>query len=414
MELVFTADLHLADRAWKRATEVRGDAYRSFDQIIQYCADHKDRVSALVLGGDVFDARPSAADVAHFLRGVRLLAKLDVKIYAIQGQHGRSQDVPWTSVDPYVFWLHGAQPVELPGPVVMTGFDNLPPDELQEQLKSLDPKVDIVVVHQKCRGCLPEIAEVQNWDFDPEWVPSHVRLVLMGDIHKEWETTVARKHGTEKIGMPCVYSGSICMQDVTEPPDKSFLVVDLNRAFTYRRVPLKTRPFTSFTLQTEKEFTDSLEQVAKLEPETLVLVKHDSRISDVEGRLKAINNKVHYLLRLLPLEIVEGEALEIDTGDTPPEKVTLQGCLDSVVDKGKEGQLHSMLLQLLDTRDPHGTLKTIKDKFLAGDAADVGADGKMEVEVSGDNGTPKEEEPADVAPEGVEPCADEESGPLEL
>ena len=114
MELVFTADTHIADTTWKNMPAVRGDSHRAFEQIIAYCADHKDRVAVLVLGGDIFDAKPDPADVACFLRGVRLLAKLGVKILAIQGQHGRNRELPWTSIDPYVFWMHGAQPVELP------------------------------------------------------------------------------------------------------------------------------------------------------------------------------------------------------------------------------------------------------------------------------------------------------------
>jgi len=359
MELVFTADTHIAATTWKRTPGVCGDSHRAFDQIVAYCADHKDRVAALVLGGDIFDAKPDPADVYCFLKGVRLLAKLGVKVTAIQGQHGRNRELPWTSIDPYVSWLHGANAAELPGPIHITGFDNMPPSELEIALKGLSPSVDILVLHQKCKGCLPDIVDQVNWDFDPSWVPPHVKLVLLGDVHKPWETTVGKLH--------CIYSGSTCMQDIGETPDKSFLVVQLDSTLAVRREPIKNRPFVSFLLHTEVEFALALEKISQLEPETLVLVKHDSRIADIDRRLAAINNKVHYLLRLLPLDT------EPSTGTTVPEevaieKVTLKSCLNQAVDPFKESQLNLLLTDLLESKDPAVTLAEHKKQVIEGES----------------------------------------------
>jgi hypothetical protein len=358
MELVFVADTHIAATTWKRTPGVYGDSYQAFEQIVAYCADHKDRVAALVLGGDIFDAKPDSTDVYCFLKGVRLLAKLGVKIVAIQGQHGRNRELPWTSIDPYVSWLHGANAVELPGPIHITGFDNMPPDELEVALKGLSPSVDVLVLHQKCKGCLPDMGEQVNWDFDPAWVPPHVKVVLMGDVHKPWETTNGKLH--------CIYSGSTCMQDIGETPDKSFLVMQLEGTLPIRREPIKNRPFVSFLLHTEAEFALALEKIAKLEPDTLVLVKHDSRIVDIERRLAAINNKVHYLMRLLPLDI-ESSANTEAVEEMPIEKVTLRGCLNSAVDPFKEPRLNALLAQLLESKDPPVTLSEFKKRMINGE-----------------------------------------------
>jgi len=364
MELVFAADLHLAATTWKHTPGVTGDSHRAFEQIVTYCADHKDRVAALALGGDIFDAKPEPKDVYCFLKGIRLLAKLGVKVLAIQGQHGRNREMPWTSIDPYVNWLHGSV-VELPGPIHISGFDNLPPGDLQEALKGLHPSVDILVVHQRCKGCLPDIDGAQNWDFDPEWVPPHVKLVLMGDIHKAWEVVLARTVNGVKSSLTCVYSGSTCLQDITESPDKSFLVVSLDGKYTYRREAIKNRPFVTLVLNSEGEFAQALEGIGKLAPETLVLIRHDSRIVDIEQRLKAVNDKVHYILRLLPLDaepsttLAVGEAVSL-------EKVTLQDCLTKVVDPAKEPVLHSMLTKLLESKEPAITLEELKKEFIDG------------------------------------------------
>lgn len=358
MELVFAADTHIAATTWKRTPGVCGDSHRAFDQIVAYCADHKDRVAALVLGGDIFDAKPDPADVYCFLKGVRLLAKLGVKIMAIQGQHGRNRELPWTSIDPYVSWLHGANAVELPGPTHITGFDNMPPNELEIALKGLSPSVDILVLHQKCKGCLPDIGDQVSWDFDPAWVPPQVKLVLMGDVHKLWETTVGK--------LRCVYSGSTCMQDIAEPPDKSFIVVPLDGTYNYRREPLKNRPFVSYLLHTEVEFALTLEKIAKLEPETLVLIKHDSRIADIERRLATINNKVHYLMRLLPLD-VEPSTDMTAAEEVSIEKVTLRSCLNQAVDPFKESRLNALLTSLLESKDPPVTLAEFKKRVIDGE-----------------------------------------------
>jgi DNA repair exonuclease SbcCD nuclease subunit len=358
MELVFTADTHIANTTWKRTPGVCGDSYRAFDQIVAYCADHKDRVAALVLGGDIFDAKPDSTDVYCFLKGIRLLAKLGVKVMAIQGQHGRDRKLPWTSIDPYVSWLHGANAAELPGPTHITGFDNMPPNELETALKGLSPSVDILVLHQKCKGCLPDMGDQVNWDFDPEWVPKHVKLVLMGDVHKPWETMAGK--------MRCIYSGSTCMQDIGETPDKSFLVVQLDGTLSIRREPIKNRTFVPFLLHTEVEFALALEKIAKLAPDTLVLVKHDSRISDIERRLAAVNDKVHYLMRLLPLD-VEPSTDVTAVEDVPLEKVTLRGCLNSAVDPFKESRLNALLARLLESKDPPVTLAEFKKRVIDGE-----------------------------------------------
>lgn len=365
MELVFAADLHLAANTWKRLPSVCGDSYRAFEQIVSYCADHKDRVAALVLGGDIFDSKPDSSDVSCFLKGVRLLTKLGIRICAIQGQHGRNRELPWTSIDPYVLWLHGTT-FELPGPTVIAGVDNMPPDELQARIKALDPAVDILVLHQKCKGCLPDIGDQVSWDFDPDWLPEHVKLVLLGDVHKLWDTVMVRN----ALKIPCVYSGSTCMQSIDEAPNKSFLVVQLDKTFTWRREGLTTRPFASFVIHEEPEFLNALEPIAKLAPETLVLVRHSSLIADVAPRLNSVNNKVHYMLRLLPLDSTASTSIE-PSDDEAIEQVTLRSCLNSAVDPFKEPKLNGLIAGLLESRDPVGTLAEMKKKVIDGEPGPV-------------------------------------------
>jgi DNA repair exonuclease SbcCD nuclease subunit len=348
--IVFAADLHLSDYTWASLPQVRGDSYRSFDQIIQWVMDHQKEVSALILGGDIFDAHPNPTAVECFLRGVRTLARIGVKMYAVQGQHGRSREIPWTSIDPHVVWLHN-QTIEVEPNIWITGFDNLPPEELKDAIFRLNTKVSILVCHQKVRGSLPEIEGQQNWDFDPSWVPPFVKLVLLGDVHKTWEYS----NGTQRF----MYSGSICMQSMDEDPKKSFLVLDVNAGWKTFRVPLETRPFETFLILTQESLPDNLARAAKLSPDSLALVKYDARIDGVEKAFKDINKAVHFVCRPLPVELVQPEI-----PDQVLPHVSLETCLNQLVDPKESAKLHSFVVSLLRSPMPKDTLAKAKAEAL--------------------------------------------------
>ncbi len=361
--LVFTADSHIAECAWRRHPEIKGDSRRGFSQVVNYCVAHASEVVALVLGGDTFDAKPEADDIEFYLRCVNQLKEAGVLIYAIQGQHGRSRTVPWTSIDPYVIWLHGLQPQPLPNGWHLSGIDNLPPDMLQEAIKLLDPKTDILVMHQAARGSLPEITDTQNWDLDPNWVPRNVKLVLLGDIHKIWETRV--EHPADQLSPAStttfMYSGSTAMQDITEDPRKSFIVVDL-KDNTITRESINTRPFMFLTATNEDEVQAALATIKKQVADTLIVLRYDSRIPEVEERCRDANKQALFIFRLLPLEQVVSEAIE--AGDFVPERITLDACLDRAIDRTEKPQLHALVHDLLTERNSRKTLSEHKSRIL--------------------------------------------------
>lgn len=343
---VFAGDLHLAPNAWASLPQVGGDAYRSYEQIVDYCCNTP-LCHALVLGGDVFDAQPPSDAVEVFLRGLAKLKAKKIDVYAIQGQHGRSRVLPWTSIDPYVTDLD-CTVVRFESGVVMAGFDNLPPVELQEKLKALPPDVNILVLHQMCRGTVPEIAGYQNWDLDPEWVPPTVRLVLLGDFHEPW----VKVRGSTLF----IYSGSICMQSISEPPEKSFLTVN---NFEVQRVPLATRPFCMLQILAAEQMEANLKVVAELVPDSLCCVKFDPRIENAEALLRAANPAIHFLLRPLSISM-ESEVVDI----TKLENISLEGCLSLAVDRQTDPEFHSFVLALLKAKNPREVIEAAQVKFL--------------------------------------------------
>jgi DNA repair exonuclease SbcCD nuclease subunit len=159
---------------------------------------------------------PPADAVQCFLAGLERLKQNNIRVYAVQGQHGRS-DTPWTAIDPHVVHLAG-QPVRDLQIVCFTGLDQSTPVDLKRNLENLDPSVNLLVLHQLCKGTVPDIEGQQTWDLDPEWVPEHVKLVLMGDYHIMWTCTNTKD-------TQFIYPGSTAVQAIDESDQKYFLVL---------------------------------------------------------------------------------------------------------------------------------------------------------------------------------------------
>lgn len=355
MKLVISGDWHLARRTWASLPAVEGDAYKSASQIFAHCLSLKERGEDvnLVLAGDVFDTvSPTPDAVAFFLRGVERLEKANVAVYAIQGQHGRYDDLPWPSVHPCVKNLAQAPVRLLPDKTCgLVGFDSSSPAVLQDKLKELSKDVRVLIMHQMLRGLVPDVDGHQNWDLDPEWVPAHVKHVFLGDYHKP--VTVRSNHGSE-----FVYTGSINMQAVDEPQEKSFIEFDTVTG-KWKRVPLKTRPFASYACREAERLAEILTKIGALEPDTLVLLKYDPRVPEVEKRAKEANPRAHFMLRVLPIdEPAGGVAAEL------PTQVSLEGCLDVLVKRDREPKLHSFLLLLLRAENPPEAIGQLRAQYV--------------------------------------------------
>lgn len=366
MRVVFVADTHLHPYAWASMPEIHGDAYRAFDQVVDYCVQTPD-VHALIMGGDVFDTSPPADAVQCFLSNLDRLKRGKVLVYAIQGQHGRS-DTPWTAIDPYVVHLQG-QPITTLEGVCFTGFDQTTPTNIKHQLENLDPNINMLVLHQLCRGTVPDIGGQQTWDLDPAWVPPSVKLVLMGDYHDCWQ------HETDSALF--VYNGSTAVQAIDEPADKSFLSVEVIGPGHFRlaRVPIRGRSYWRAVIQVPETLESAITQVQQAPPGSVVHIKYNTDLPDVETALRAANDGVHFMFRPLPKQLVNVEA-QIDTSKL--KEISLEGCLGMALDREKEKEAHDLTLLLLKSEDPRAALAEAKEHFLQPvPAAEVGEDGEV-------------------------------------
>lgn len=359
--LVFCSDTHIAHHAWASMPDVCEDAYHSYNQIVDWCCRNKPE--ALILGGDIFDHVPSPIDVKVFLIGVDRLRQAKIPVLAIQGQHGRYRDLSWTSVIDWVDDLEQV-PFRKIGKFCIAGLDNRPPEELRLAIQAkCTPEVNVLVLHQLCRGTVHERDGQQSWDFDPAWIPDSLNLVLMGDFHQEWEMDHVTDSG---VCVPVIYNGSTCMQSVSEPVRKSFLVIQDD--FSYARIPLETRYFETIRLQSPDlggtaELLAATKRLKELPKGALVQIRFDPQLPDVERTLKGANPDIHLMLRPYTPE-VELNPRIIDTRHT-----TLEACLSQIIDRDKESNFYSFMMDLLRSKDLNQTLARYRSLALEGSAA---------------------------------------------
>ena len=356
--IVFAADLHLTPLVWLDQLDMRGDAYASFVQIVSHCLEHK--ASALVLGGDVFNkTRPDSASVKLFEEGVTMLSQVGVLIYFIQGQHDRA-DPPWASSLTLLAQYIGdgkAAAIDIDGvPAVVRGYDCMPGNQLRETLEAgkAEP-YDILLIHQLAKSFIPFEGA---WDFDMEWVPDGVELVLGGDYHepvnegKLW------------------YSGSTHSRNITEFGPRSFITVGRHEDGTLdvQRVPLQTRDVIEVTIIVEDQLATVVETLAEYETpdhdalpglisKPLVFARYNADIPMALPQLETVCRERGFILRTKA--VVGG--VEVVAQVTPPQgAVTLEACLAQAVDRKADESFYSFVLALLKAEDPRDVLVATK------------------------------------------------------
>lgn len=240
---VFCADLHLEDGAWTTRPGIYGDAYYSFQQIIDYCIEHR---LPLILGGDVLERKQNLArPVAKLCEGLTRLQDADIKAYYIQGNHEYDRNAPWLSIHPWPIHLHGTR-VELGGSSVC-GLDWLPRGEIQAAFAAVPADTDILVTHQVWKDLMGDVGRTECSLTDVH----HVGTVLAGDYHI---TTVVESVNAQDRPITLLSPGSTAMQDISEEPQKSFFVICDNGDGTYTFSPqrLITRRFLSYKVPAQE------------------------------------------------------------------------------------------------------------------------------------------------------------------
>lgn len=329
------SDPHIRQRTWASRPDLNSDSYYSFAQVVSYSlARHYN----LVLGGDTFQStHPHAEDIKFFRTQLRLMKEAGLKVFYIQGQHDYS-DPPWPeALSEEVVWVHNKVFEPCPG-IKIFALDHMRPAQLQEALKAVPADCHIVMLHQLAQSVFPLEG---TWDFSVDWLPAHVDVAIMGDYHQP----VDFHWGTNKVGF---YTGSMHVQSIDEPKEKSFVHAGLDRtgAFEYQRIPLVTRAYFNYPVNSEEELDALVRWLNAYDVEAeaasrhiewdvikkpVVEVPHLTSIKEVKSRLEAAaGGKVHLWLKPFNVEIMQGPITISEAGT----RASLETSLKTYVEPG--------------------------------------------------------------------------------
>jgi hypothetical protein len=373
---VFTADLHLEDGAWSTRPGIYGDSYYSFNQIIDYCIQHR---LPLILGGDVLEKKSnSARPIAQLCNGLSRMQAENLDVFYIQGNHEYDRNAPWLSVHKWPRHIH-KQSVTINGARVY-GLDWLPRGEIQAAFQEVPPDTDILIVHQVWKDFMGNVGRTECELTDVH----HVQTVLAGDFHVTKTVESVNAQG-QPIRM--LSPGSICMQDCGEDPSKFFFVIgqrtDGISDFEFAPVPLKTRRFLDYTVR-DQDLLDSLcaeslaRDIADVRADStmsahppeivkpIVRVKFDKRLPDAYIRLvTAIGESAHVFCEALTNKY----DAEKRTGTRDGAKNDLLSALSDLL--GADTDAYKLAAALLSADDATKELDVQFSKYMTGEPNDA-------------------------------------------
>lgn len=363
---ILAADFHLAPGAWASRPLIRGDAYYSFQQIVDYAVKHD--AADVVAAGDLIDtAKPSSETVRHMCAQLRRLHKAGVSFRFVQGQHDMATP-PWFAAVSDVEHVHGKYFTV--GDLQAYGLDYLSAAALREALPTIKPGTQLLVCHQVWSDFMGSIAVCEGALSD---IP-YVTYVLTGDYHKTVIDTFTNRQGkTGRVWSP----GSICMQSIDEDPEKYFFHYDHAKR-TVKQVLLRTRPLiawheiedegemSAFLTTISEHLDKAYDEAAGLPEEIRKPIVHVPYSLDLERPyariLKALDGRAHFFQQELVRQTAE-QVIEKKKRQEIAHKGLL-GCLPLVV-PDEESPVRKGLERLLASKDPAATLRQMKEEFFA-------------------------------------------------
>lgn len=360
MTLFAGADLHLTPTIWKDMPSLHGDSYAALDQIVDACI-LGGKQSALLLLGDIFDKpKPDSESVERFRQAMDKLRSHGVEVFVIQGQHEKATP-PWAVAlgaakyvgdgVPFVFnngWTKGKK--QGYQKVSIVGFDHSRGDDFVKRVKAVK-KIDIMLVHQMAKQAMDI-----SWDFDLDWVKKGVKLVLAGDYHEYLNT-----------GRLC-YPGATHMRKIDEVGPKYFLRINTADGLEVEPIPLAQRQVIEVRVLNDDQLTEAVATITDTDIEDdkpegietpLVIARYSPNVKDAVARIEQACQGREFLLRLKSL------TGDDETTETvlPQADVTLQACLDALVNREQDEELHDFVSALLRSPEPRTVLEETKQRL---------------------------------------------------
>lgn len=364
---IISSDWHLADSAFT-GSDITGDAYNSFRQIIDMAIDLG---LPVIAAGDLFDKRrPPPTAIAVVNRQMERMREHNLAVYFITGQHCRApesnyrQPIEWLDAASMGWPQHVDRTLFTIGPYTFYGLDWRPPEELRSELAQIPEEATILIAHQiweelrSGNAIAPEASLVET--------PSTVTHVYSGDWHVHATRSVMRDDGTVVWGMS---PGSIAVQDVVEDPAKYVYILYDNGEVGSS--PLKTRPLLSYRINSDDELDEALIKVvddvrqanivSRDRDESIrvpiVAVAHASAVGGVKRRFANVLGDTAFLrVRAIP-----SKRTMLPAGDETP-RTSFDDAVAAVSQDPLARQLAS---QLHHAADPAAALASFKQRYFS-------------------------------------------------
>lgn len=367
---VFCADLHLEDGAWSSRPGIYGDAYYSFEQIVDYCIERR---LPLILGGDVLEKKSnSARPIAKLFDGLTRMRSAGVPVYYIQGNHEYDRNAPWLSAHDWPIYMHEAS-FDING-VKVAGFDWLPRGEIQEAFARVPQNTAILITHQVWKDFMGNLGRTDCELTDVH----HVETVLNGDFHVT--KTVESTNAQGKL-ITMLSPGSTCMQDMSESPDKFFFVIGripTTGKVVFTPIQLRTRRFLNYVVKDQdtldalcsgqlvKDITAQLDDTLPAHiNKPLVRIKFDKQLPDAYLRLMtAVGDFAH-----IACEVINEKYTTAKTATRDSAKNDLLSALADLA--GEDSAAYSLAAALLGAEDAGKELEVQFAKHMSGEFNDA-------------------------------------------
>jgi hypothetical protein len=364
---IAAGDIHLTPLIWRPQVNITGDAELAFAALIDVAIEN---MLPLVLVGDIFDTvEPGPQMIRFFRKQMDRLYDERVHVYAIDGNHDKRSPSWSSAVHEWVQYIGDGHQVTIGG-VNCRGLDYALKDDIVESLAKLtqDPeigKTQVLFLHQAVKQALKWEGK---WNCDLDWVPKSIPLVVMGDIHVEWDHDLG-------AGRRALYTGATHLRDIGQRGPKSCVLV--NRDLTWSRLPLPYRLVERFNLS-KAEDVDAVETWLKEATATvpeLPPVAYCFHVGACKARLGELRRTYNASAFIVMEAVQTPEELTLDQellADLPVEArpqdqlITPEELLKEIIDPEREPDAFQFTLDLLQSKQSvFDMIKERREKFFA-------------------------------------------------
>lgn len=366
IEFIVMGDIHLAPYIWSQHREIANDGEVAFTSLVDIAIELK---VPFVIAGDVFDSTEPPPSLVRFFRAQMARCEAaGIPVFAFQGNHDKRQ-VPWyVAASAWPVHIGHGQLVQI-GRLSVLAYDYDFRGEIEAKMAALaasEVRPQVLMLHQAAKQALKFEGA---WNFDLDWVPDGIPLVIMGDIHKQVEMAM-------RNGGRAWYTGASHPRSIEEFGPKSCLAVSTD--LHVQPIEIDYRSMEKFTLAPGVDSVAMIPEVvtwveraiergvsAELKP--VLWVRHtDDQAPALQALIEALARFGDQVITvtdpMLTSSATGVDTREVDTSGVP----TMTELLARVLDPEQNRFAFQLVTDLLSTDDNvQDRLRAQRDAFLA-------------------------------------------------